>query len=100
MIAILKEVMADELAHAGFSFDDVKMFNSENRVACFIGNFIAEKYVDQGHLGAFLIEVSPEFYGVPSARYQAACASSVTIDTAATKIRAYEYDVPLSLAVS
>ena len=96
MVAILKEVMADGLAHAGLSFDDVRSLNGENRVACFVGNFIAEKYVDQGHLGAFLTEVDPAFYGVPSARYEAACASSsVAIDAAATKIRADEYDVAI-----
>ena len=96
MVAILKEVMADGLAHAGLNFDDVKELNGENRVACFVGNFIAEKYVDQGHLGAFLTEVDPAFYGVPSARYEAACASSsVAIDAAATKIRADEYDVAI-----
>lgn len=96
MVAILKEVMADGLAHAGLSFDDLKALNGDNRVACFVGNFIAEKYVDQGHLGAFLTEVDPAFYGVPSARYEAACASSsVAIDAAATKIRADEYDVAI-----
>lgn len=96
MVAILKEVMADGLAHAGLTFDDVKELNRENRVACFVGNFIAEKYVDQGHLGAFLTEVDPAFYGVPSARYEAACASSsVAIDAAVTKIRADEYDVAI-----
>ena len=94
MIALLKEALADGLNGAGLSFDDIRELNSENRVACFVGNFIAEKYVDQGHLGAFLTEVNPAFYGVPSARYEAACASSsVAIDAAATKIRADEYDV-------
>jgi len=94
MVALLKEVLADGLNGAGISFDDISDLNSENRVACFVGNFIAEKYVDQGHLGAFLTEVNPAFYGVPSARYEAACASSsVAIDAAATKIRADEYDV-------
>ncbi len=96
MVAILKEVVADGLAEAGLTFDDVRSLNKENRVACFVGNFIAEKYVDQGHLGAFLTEVDPAFYGVPSARYEAACASSsVAIDAAATKIRADEYDVAI-----
>lgn len=98
MVAILKEVMADGLTNANLSFDDIKSLNDENRVACFVGNFIAEKYVDQGHLGAFLTEVDPSFYGVPSARYEAACASSsVAIDAAATKIRADEYDVAIVL---
>ena len=96
MVALLKEVVADGLAGAGITFDDVIDLNKDNRIACFIGNFIAEKYVDQGHLGAFLTEVDKCFYGVPSARYEAACASSsVAIDAAATKIRADEYDVAI-----
>ena len=96
MIALLKEVMVDGLDNAGLSFDDIRELNKDNRVACFVGNFIAEKYIDQGHLGAFLTEVNSAFYGVPSARYEAACASSsVAIDAAATKIRADEYDVAI-----
>lgn len=94
MVALLKEVMADGLGDAGLSFDDIKKLNKDNRIACFVGNFIAEKYIEQGHLGAFLTEVDPSFYGVPSARYEAACASSsVAIDAAATKIKADDYDV-------
>jgi len=96
MVALLKEALADGLREAGLTFDDVRELNSENRVACFVGNFIAEKYTDQGHLGAFLTEVNSAFYGVPSARYEAACASSsVAIDAAATKIRAGDYDVAI-----
>lgn len=96
MIALLKEVIADGLEESGLSFDDIKELNKDNRVACFVGNFIAEKYTEQGHLGAFLTEVNPAFYGVPSARYEAACASSsVAIDAAQTKIRAGDYDVAI-----
>ena len=96
MRALLREALADGLANAGLSYDDVRTLNSQNRIACFVGNFIAEKYIDQGHLGGFLTEVDPAFYGVPSARYEAACASSsVAIDAAATKIRAGDYDVSI-----
>lgn len=94
MVALLKEAVADGFADAGITFDDVRELNKENRVACFVGNFIAEKYTDQGHLGPFLTEVDPAFYGVPSARYEAACASSsVAIDAAQTKIMTGDYDV-------
>lgn len=96
MIAILSEVVSDGLANAGISFDDIRALNRENRVAAFVGNFIAEKYVEQGHLGGFLTEIDPSFYGVPSARYEAACASSsVAIDAAQTKIMAGEYDLAI-----
>ena len=94
MTALLKEIVADGLEKAGITFDDIKELNKDNRVACFVGNFIAEKYIDQGHLGAFLTEVDPAFYGVPSARYEAACASgSVAIDAARAKIQVGDYDV-------
>lgn len=96
IVALLKEAVADGLNGAGLSYGDLRELNKENRVACFVGNFIAEKYVDQGHLGAFLTEVDPAFYGIPSARYEAACASSsVAIDAAATKIRSGDYDVAI-----
>ncbi len=94
MKALLREVIADGLENVGISFDDIKQLNQQNRIACFVGNFIAEKYTNQGHLGALLTEVDPVFYGVPSARYEAACASSsVAIDAAQTKIKAGDYDV-------
>lgn len=96
MLALLKEVTADGLDGAGLSFDDVRELKREDRVACFVGNFIAEKYTEQGHLGALLTEVDPVFYGVPSARYEAACASgSVAIDAAQTKIQTGDYDVAI-----
>lgn len=94
MIALLKEAVEDGFKDAEFTFDEMVALNKDNRVAAFVGNFIAEQYISQGHLGAFLTEVNPAFYGVPSARYEAACASSsVALDAAITKIEAGEYDV-------
>lgn len=93
-IACLKEAVEDGFRNAGFSFGELVEMNGENRVAAFVGNFIAEQYISQGHLGAFLTEVNPAFYGVPSARYEAACASSsAALDAAIAKIMAGEYDV-------
>lgn len=94
MLALLREVTEEGLNNCGLCFDDIVELNKDNKVACFVGNFIAEKYVEQGHLGALLTEVNPAFYGVPSARYEAACASgSVSLDSAITKIQTGEYDV-------
>lgn len=96
MVAMLKEVVADALANVGIGYDDIASLNNDNRIGAFVGNFIAEKYVGQGHLGAFLTEVNPAFYGVPSARYEAACASSsVAIDAAQTKIMTGDYDLAI-----
>lgn len=94
LIALLKEVVDDGFKNAGISYSDVIQLNKENKIACYVGNFIAEHYIDQGHLGAFLTEINPAFYGVPSARYEAACASgSVALDAAITKIQNGDYDI-------
>lgn len=94
MVAMLKEAIEDGFKGADFTLEEMVRLNKENRVCAFVGNFIAEQYISQGHLGTFLTEVSPAFYGVPSARYEAACASSsVALDAAITKIKAGEYDV-------
>lgn len=86
---MLKEAVADGFKDANFSMDKMIALNKENRVAAFVGNFIAEQYISQGHLGAFLTEVNPAFYAVPSARYEAAYASSsVALDAAISKIEA------------
>lgn len=96
IIALLKETISDGLGEAGISYDDVSNLNKSNRVACFVGNFIAEQYINQGHLGGLLTEVNPVFYGVPSARYEAACASSsAALDAAITKIGNGDYDVTI-----
>ena len=96
VIALLRENVFDALNSVGLSKEDVVSLNQENRIAIFVGNFIAENYIDQGHLGALLTEVDPCFYGVPSARYEAACASgSVAIDAASSKIKDHTYDVAI-----
>lgn len=96
VVALLKEVIEDGLDNVGLSYEDIARLNKEGKVACFVGNFVAEYYINQGHLGALLTEVHPSFYGVPSARYEAACASgSVALDAGITKIRAKDYDLVL-----
>lgn len=96
VIALLKEVVSDALSEVKLTYEDIRRLKCENRVSCFVGNFIAEEYIQQGHLGALLTEVDPAFYGVPSARYEAACASSsVALDAAITKIKAGEYDLAM-----
>lgn len=95
-IALLREIIDDGLSNVGLTYDDIRKLNEQSKIACFIGNFIAEYYVNQGHLGALLTEVNPAFYGIPSARYEAACASSsVALDAAITKIKAGDYDLVL-----
>ena len=96
VIALLKEVISDGFMATNLDFEQITALNRENRVACFVGNFIAEQYINQGHLGGLLTEVHPCFYGVPSARYEAACASgSVALDAAISRIRCGDYDLAI-----
>ena len=96
VIALLKEVTDDAFKNTELTKKDVVELNKENKVAIFMGNFAAEYYINQGHLGPLLTEVNPCFYGVPSARYEAACASgSVALDAAITKIKNGDYDVAI-----
>lgn len=100
IIAILREVIEDTFKQTGLSYEEIKKLNSEGKIACFIGNFCAEYYLNQSHLGGMLTEVHPAFYGVPSARYEAACASgSVALDAAITKIKNEDYEVAIVIGV-
>ena len=51
VIALLKEVMTDALVQVGLSFSDLEELNKNNRVACFVGNFIAENYINHHCMG-------------------------------------------------
>ena len=59
-----------------------------------VGNFAAELYCHQGHLGAFFVEVDPIFSGLPTARHEAACASgSIALLAATAELQAGWYDL-------
>lgn len=92
--ALLKEVTDDALKSVNITEKEIIELNKKNKVAICMGNFAAEYYVNQGHLGPLLTEVNKSFYGIPSARYEAACASgSVALDAGITKIRSGDYDL-------
>jgi acetyl-CoA C-acetyltransferase len=61
-----------------------------------VGNFAAELYAMQGHLGAFLVDTHPAFSGLPTARHEAACASgSIALLAASAEIEAGRYDLAM-----
>ena len=65
-----------------------------------VGNFAAELYCKQGHLGAFLAEIDPALSGIPTSRHEAACASgSVSMLMASAEIEAGRYDLALVVGV-
>jgi len=65
-----------------------------------VGNFAAELYCKQGHLGAFFVEVDPAFSGLPTGRHEAACASgSIALLAALAEIQAGWYDVSFVVGI-
>lgn len=75
------------------AMQDTKIDPKEIEVA-HVGNFAAELYCHQGHLGAFFVEVDPAFSGLPTSRHEAACASgSTALLAAAAEIEAQRYDL-------
>jgi acetyl-CoA C-acetyltransferase len=59
-----------------------------------VGNFAAELFCGQGHLGGLFAEIDPAFRGLPTGRHEAACASgSIAALAAAAEIEAGRYDL-------
>ncbi len=65
-----------------------------------VGNFTAELFCRQGHLGGLLAAVHPDFAGLPCGRHEAACASgSIAILAASAELEAGRYGMALVLGV-
>lgn len=65
-----------------------------------VGNFAAELYAMQGHLGAFLVDCDPAFSGLPTGRHEAACASgSIALLAASAEIEAGRYGCSMVVGV-
>ena len=80
-VAMMREAVLGALS-------ETKVDPSEIEVA-HTGNFAAELYSKQGHLGAFFLEIDPAFSGLPTSRHEAACASgSLAIQAASAEIEA------------
>ena len=92
IVAMMREAAVGTLEATGVSPSEVQVAH--------VGNFAAELYAMQGHLGAFIVDVDPAFRGLPTARHEAACASgSIAALAAAAEIEAGRYDVALVLGV-
>jgi acetyl-CoA C-acetyltransferase len=92
IVAMLREAVTGGLEATGLEAKDVEVAH--------VGNFAAELYCMQGHLGAFLVDVDPAFSGLPTSRHEAACASgSIAILAASAEIEAGRYDCALVVGV-
>jgi len=84
--ALMREAVLGALERCGIAPEEVQ--------SAHVGNFAAELYCMQGHLGAFFTEVDPAFSGMPTSRHEAACASgSIALLAASAEIEAGRYDL-------
>ncbi|MBI3800269.1 MAG: thiolase domain-containing protein [Deltaproteobacteria bacterium] len=92
IVTMLQEAVSGGLTATGIEAHEVEVAH--------VGNFAAELYCKQGHLGGFLAEIDPAFSGIPTSRHEAACASgSVAMMMAAAEIEAGRYDLALIVGV-
>ena len=90
--AMIREAVEGALAATDVAAKDIQVGH--------VGNFAAELYAMQGHLGAFLVDVDPAFSGLPTGRHEAACASgSIALLAASAEIEAGRYDCALVVGV-
>jgi len=92
IMAMLREAVLGGLEATAIEPKDIEVGH--------VGNFAAELYSMQGHLGAFLVDIDPAFSGLPTSRHEAACASgSIAILAASAEIEAGRYDMALVVGV-
>lgn len=92
IVALMREAMVGALEATGIQPREVQTAH--------VGNFAAELYAHQGHLGAFVVDIDPAFSGIPTSRHEAACASgSIAILAASAEIEAWRYDLAAVVGV-
>lgn len=91
-LAMMREAVIGALQSTGIDPEEVEVGH--------VGNFAAELYCKQGHLGAFFVEVDPAFSGLPTSRHEAACASgSIALLAASAEIEAGRYNLACVVGV-
>jgi acetyl-CoA C-acetyltransferase len=92
LVAMMQEAVSGGLITTGLEAKEVDVAH--------VGNFAAELYCKQGHLGGLLAEIDPAFSGIPTSRHEAACASgSVAMMMASAEIEASRYHLALIVGV-
>lgn len=86
LFGMLRETMEKGVESIRIEFSEIQSVH--------VGNFTAELFCQQGHLGSMLLSVHPDLYGVPAARHEGACASgSLAILAGMNDILAGHYDL-------
>ncbi len=90
--ALISETMEGAFAETKIEPKEIQVLH--------VGNFAAELYAMQAHLGALAMSYYPALWGIPTARHEAACASgSIAAMAARTEIEAGIYDIAMVLGV-
>lgn len=67
---------------------------------CHAGNFVSDLFTGQAHLGGFFAEADSGFYGTPTTRHEAACASgSMAVMAAMADIESGRYETACVLGI-
>ena len=89
---MMRDAFAGALDATGLGAEEIEVAH--------IGNFAAELFTGQGHLGGLFASLDPAFDGVPAVRHEAACASgSMAVLAAAADLEAGRYDVAAVVGV-
>jgi acetyl-CoA C-acetyltransferase len=89
---LVGEVVTNTLASSGVAPTDVGVIH--------VGNAFGQLFTGQGQLGGMPATVSPELWGVPATRHEAACASGgVALLAAMADLESGRYDCALVLGV-
>ena len=92
LFELMREVVQGALARCRIEASSVQ--------AAHVGNFAGELFTGQGQLNGMLAAIDPGFWGVPSGRHEAACASgSIALLAATAEIEAGRYDCVLVTGV-
>jgi acetyl-CoA C-acetyltransferase len=89
---VLRETALEALARTGVAPEAIDCAH--------VGNFTAELFCRQGHLGGLLAAADPAFAGLPIGRHEAACASgSIAALAASAELEAGRYGMALVVGV-
>jgi acetyl-CoA C-acetyltransferase len=92
LLAMMRPVVQEALASTQIEPSEIEVAH--------VGNFAAELYCMQGHLGAFVLEIDADFSGLPTSRHEAACASgSIATLAAMSEIEAGRYGLSLVIGI-
>jgi acetyl-CoA C-acetyltransferase len=92
IVDMFRDTLENGLAQTNLDAGDIETAH--------VGNFTAELFCKQGHMGGFFAEVNPKLAGVPAGRHEAACASgSIAMLAASAELESGRYGLAAVLGI-